>query len=99
MNLGLHEFTHVLHFHAIKGKDPSASIFYDEFNEIAKYYNDARLSAELTERGYFRDYAYENQFEFLSVLLEHFFESPETFKKEFPELYERVKAMINFNEE
>ena len=99
VNLGLHEFTHVLHFHAIKGKDPSASIFYDEFNEIAKYYNDARLSAELTERGYFRDYAYENQFEFLSVLLEHFFESPETFKKEFPELYERVKAMINFNEE
>lgn len=99
VNLGLHEFAHVLHFHSIRAKDISASIFYDEFNEIVKYYNDAALSGELTRKGYFRDYAYENQFEFISVLLEHFFESPQTFKKEFPKLYERVKAMINFKEE
>lgn len=98
VNLGLHEFTHVLHFHVLKSNDPSASIFFDEFNEIAKYYNDPALFQELISKGYFREYAFENQFEFLAVVLEHFFESPETFKIEFPELYLRVKSMINFKE-
>lgn len=100
VNLGLHEFGHVLHFHSKKvNSDPSASIFYDEFNEIVKYYDDAALSLELVQKGYFREYAYENQFEFLAVLLEHFFESPQVFKTEHPELYEGVKKMINFKEE
>jgi len=96
VNLGLHEFSHVLHFHSMKSNDPSASIFFDEFNEIAKHYSDESLFAILISKGYFREYAYENQFEFLAVVLEHFFESPEVFKKEFPELYDRVRKMINF---
>lgn len=96
VNLGLHEFSHVLHFHAMKSNDPSASIFFDEFNAIAKYYSDATLFSELISKGYFREYAYENKFEFLAVVLEHFFESPEIFKKELPELYDRVRKMINF---
>ncbi|MNE98397.1 Protein MtfA [compost metagenome] len=54
------------------------------------------MFAELISKEYFRAYAYENQFEFLAVVLEHFFESPEIFQKEFPELYERVRRMINF---
>lgn len=96
VNLGLHEFAHVLHFHTMKSKDPSAVIFYDEFTAITKYYSDAALFSRLVSKGYFREYAFENQFEFLAVLLEHFFESPAIFKKEFPELYERVRRMINF---
>ena len=96
VNLGLHEFAHVLHFHALKSNDPSAVIFFDEFNAIAKYYSDEVLFTELISKGYFREYAYENQYEFLAVILEHFFESPEVFKKELPELYERVVKMINF---
>jgi Mlc titration factor MtfA (ptsG expression regulator) len=31
--------------------------------------------------------------------LEHFFETPEKFKTEFPELYEEVAKMINFSED
>lgn len=96
VNLGLHEFSHVLHFHALKSNDPSAIIFYDEFNAISKYYRDATLFSELISKDYFREYAYQNQFEFLAVVLEHFFESPEIFQKKFPELYDRVKKMINF---
>lgn len=100
VNLGLHEFAHVLHLHSKKvNGDPNASIFYDEFNKILEYYEDAVLFNELIRKGYFREYAYENQFEFLAVLLEHFFESPQVFKEEHPELYERVKMMINFKEE
>lgn len=98
INLGLHEFTHVLHFYSRKSSDPGAVIFYDEFTEIEKYFDDEYLTNKLKERNYFRDYAYTNKFEFLAVILEHFFETPEIFKKEFPELFERVRLMINYNE-
>lgn len=98
INLGLHEFSHVLHFHAMKSKDSSAIIFYVEFVEIIKYYNDSELFSQLQQKSYFREYAYENAFEFLSVLLEHFFETPHIFKAEFPELFQHIKRMINFDE-
>lgn len=98
INLGLHEFTHVLHFHSRKTSGASAVIFYDEFTKIEKYFDQEHLTNMLKEKQYFREYAYTNKFEFLAVILEHFFETPEIFKKEFPELYENVKTMINFKE-
>ncbi len=98
INLGLHEFSHVLHFHCLRSNDPSAIIFFDEFNEVIKYYNDPFLNNELTEKEYFREYAYENQFEFISVVLEHFYETPQIFRNLHPELYTHVSRMINFQE-
>ena len=99
INLGLHEFSHVLHFHCLKSNDPSAIVFFDEFNEVVKYYSDPVLNKELTQKDYFRLYAYKNQFEFLSVILEHFFETPLIFKASHPKLYTHISAMINFKEE
>jgi Mlc titration factor MtfA (ptsG expression regulator) len=99
INLGLHEFSHVLHFHCLKSNDPSAIIFFDEFKEVIKYYTDPNLNMELKQKGYFRLYAYADQFEFLSVILEHFFETPRIFKTTHPELFSHIVAMINFNEE
>lgn len=99
INLGLHEFSHVLHFHCLRSNDPSAIIFFDEFNEVVKYYSDPDLSSELTKEDYFRAYAYENQFEFLAVLLEHFYETPQDFKQKHPELFTHILRMINFKEE
>ena len=99
VNLGLHEFSHVLHFHCLKSNDPSAIVFFDAFNEVIKYYSDPVLNKELNRTDYFRLYAYENQFEFLSVILEHFFETPHVFKSLHPELYAHVAAMINFKDE
>lgn len=95
INLGLHEFTHVLHFYSRKSSDPSAVIFFDEFTEIEKYFEDENLKNQIQQKEYFRAYAYTNKFEFLAVILEHFFETPEVFKQEFPHLFTRVKAMIN----
>lgn len=96
INLGLHEFSHALHFHCLQKRDPSAVIFRDEFDKVIQYYNDVDLNAELRTKGYFRLYAYENQFEFLSVILEHFFETPEVFKKQHPHLFTTIATMINF---
>lgn len=95
INLGLHEFSHVLHFHCMKSNDSSAVIFFDEFNEIVKYYQDIKLNKALTEKGYFRAYAFENQFEFLSVIIESYFETPDSFRKEFPRLFDNVSKMLN----
>jgi MtfA peptidase len=98
INLGLHEFSHVLHLNALKVNTPSMSIFYDEFANIVKYLDDGYLNKQLLQKNYFRDYAYTNRFEFVAVVLEHFFETPAIFKSEFPELYQHVSAMINFQE-
>lgn len=99
INLGLHEFSHALYFHCLQKRDPSAVIFQDEFNEVVKYYTDINLNNELRAKGYFRLYAYENQYEFLSVILEHFFETPHEFKKYHPHLFAAIATMINFKEE
>jgi len=98
INLGLHEFAHALHFHCLKSNDSSATVFHDEFNKVTQYYTDEKLNAELRSKSYFRLYAYQNQFEFLAVILEHFFETPQQFKKAHPELFIIVKEMLNFKD-
>ncbi|WP_418263949.1 zinc-dependent peptidase [Flavobacterium faecale] len=96
INLGLHEFAHVLHFHCLRSDEISAAAFQDGFVEVMKYFKEEQLNAKLVQKGYFRLYAYQNQFEFLAVILEHFFETPDKFKKAHPELYHSVLVMLNF---
>ena len=98
LNLGLHEFSHVLHFEGLKKSDTSATIFSVTYSEIMEQVKHPPNYKKLIESDYFRIYAYTNQFEFIAVILEHFFETPNQFKLEFPQLYEKVKTMINFKE-
>ena len=97
LNLAIHEFTHALNIHGLRSNDSGATIFNDTYYEIIKYVEQPKISSQLTKSSYFRDYAKTNRFEFFAVILEHFFESPESFKKEFPILYFKVKKMLNFN--
>lgn len=98
LNLGLHEFAHVLNFQGLRSEDASSLIFARFFNRIRQECNHEPNREKLIASGYFRDYAYTNDFEFLAVILEHFFETPKEFKAEFPELYHLVKRMINYKE-
>jgi len=50
---------------------------------------------QLMQSHYFRIYAFTNQFEFLAVILENYFETPLEFKTRFPDLYEKVGLMLN----
>lgn len=95
-NLGLHEFAHALNFQAMKSNNSSMTIFSDMFREILVDIHHPPNAKRLVESEYFRIYAYTNKFEFLAVVLEHFFETPQQFKNEFPELYHKVELMINF---
>ncbi|MHA3787721.1 zinc-dependent peptidase [Flavobacterium hauense] len=100
MNLGLHEFAHVLHLCAITKRRPEASlvIYKDMFEEIRAFSANPANRNKIMNSGYLRDYAFTNQHEFMAVVFESFFESPQEFRQKLPELYKMVKVMINYRE-
>lgn len=98
LNLGIHEFTHAIHLNSIKERDVSSTIFSDSFKELSKLLSTNEiLRDKLVTSSYFRKYAFTNQFEFVAVIIENFIETPKVFKTEFPEIYGKVKQMLNFN--
>lgn len=100
INLGLHEFAHVLHFDSVNKRRLGSSgiIFSDAYKEIMAFIADPEKRQKLQESNYLRLYAYTNQFEFIAVTLEYFFETPHEFGQKQPELYAMVQKMINFRE-
>lgn len=98
LNLGIHEFTHAIHFNSLTERDYSSKIFKRSYNRLTLFLSQNEdLRVKLIESKYFRDYAFTNQFEFLAVLIENFIETPENFKSHFPNLYRKVKQLLKFN--
>jgi hypothetical protein len=98
LNLGIHEFTHAIHFNSLSQNDYSSKIFRKNFNNLTAFLSqNETLRKELMDSSYFRDYAFTNQFEFLAVIIENFIETPLEFKSHFPDLYAQVKQLLNFN--
>lgn len=98
LNLGLHEFTHVLHFESKTKTTLKTVLFKESLQRIMQELGKEVVREKLLQSGYIRAYAFENQFEFVAVLLENFFETPEDFKSQFPNLFVHVSQMINHNE-
>lgn len=84
LNLGIHEFSHALTFHGRKSKDVSARIYYRLFEEIISFMMDTTNAERIKQSGYFREYALTNKLEFVAVIMEHFFETPEDLQQQFP---------------
>ncbi|GAB4164093.1 MAG: zinc-dependent peptidase [Winogradskyella sp.] len=98
LNLGIHEFGHVIHLNAFSNNDLSSVIFRNGFQKLTDYLQQHKtIRDQLIATKYFRAYAYTNQFEFFAVLLENFIETPEVFHANFPALYQNIKQMLNFN--
>lgn len=97
LNLGIHEFAHALHFHGMQRSDTAAANFAVWYRRIMEEIHHPPNAKRLIESDYFRIYAYTNRYEFLAVILEHFFETPQQFRQEFPELYGHVRHMINLD--
>ncbi len=94
LNLGLHEFTHALRFNGVKGEN--TDYFFTEY--FPKWFCFARSEFRKLSNNVpsiFRKYGGSNINEFLSVSIEHFFESPEQFQKELPLLYSATAIMLN----
>lgn len=97
LNLGLHELTHALHFSFLKEKSLTAMVFLNHYKALLERLKDRKLQRKIVNTGYLRTYAFKNQYEFLSVLVEHFFETPHEFNQKLPEVYEMVKRMLNLD--
>ena len=95
LNLGIHEFTHVVHHHSLRNSDGSSLTFRKHYEQLIKEVNHPPNRQRLIDSDYFRVYAYTNPFEFISVIVEHYFETPELFQREFPQLFENVSRMLN----
>ena len=98
VNLGVHEFAHAIHLNSMKERDVSSTIFSDSFHELTDLLSsNASLRKDLLDSKYFRNYAYTNQYEFVAVIIESFIESPQEFRSQFPQVYDKTKQMLNFN--
>lgn len=96
-NLAIHEFAHALCFET-KGKNTwEARKFQMGLRRIRKLYNEDSFQEKLKASNYFRAYGQTNIFEFVAVIFESYLETPSTFKREFPDLYDLVRKMLNID--
>lgn len=97
LNLGIHEFTHVLQVNSRTNRSTGANIFLDANKKLEGLLKEEEIRKKLLDSRFFRDYAFTNQYEFLAVLVENFIESPQEFKENFPRFYRKIREMLNFN--
>jgi len=96
LNLGIHEFSHALHYNSLQRWDISSLLFARGFLTIQKLLNTEEDLETIKKATYLRAYAHTNMYEFFAVCIEHYIESPLRFKKELPELYKILKQMMNY---
>jgi len=97
LNVGIHEFVHALQIGAMKSDDIDSLRLERVFQRILRRLTQQEVKDKLDEVKYFRAYAFTNQYEFMAVMIEYFFESPEDFRMHFPELYNHVRILLNYN--
>lgn len=94
MNLGFHELGHalLLEYENDGDYDP---IFDEHFSEWREQANTEMWSMIHEKSSFFRDYAKTNLTEFLSICIEVFFEQPQLFHNNKPELFLSVSSLLN----
>lgn len=93
LNLGYHEFGHALFVERFKENiDNSFMDYYDEWRKLL--ITQSKLQ-EAKLKKTFRDYATYNEHEFFAVAIENFFERPEKYKTDLPQLYLLMTKMLN----
>ena len=95
-NLGIHEFMHAMQLEAKQSKDLDSSRLVKFFKKILQRLSTPEIKEKLDNTDYFRKYGFSNQYEFLAVIAEYFFESPKEFKANFPVIYGHTRKLLNF---
>jgi Mlc titration factor MtfA (ptsG expression regulator) len=95
-NLGLHEMAHALKL------DPTKSTSFDlRFSTYIKDWlkigEEAFMALKRRTPSYLRAYGGNNHHEFFAVCVEHFFESPERFSQELPDVFNHLCLLLNQN--
>jgi Mlc titration factor MtfA (ptsG expression regulator) len=91
VNLILHEMAHALYLDYFGNR---RMLFgFDEWQEKAN--SEFESMARYEEHPFLRNYAGANIHEFWAVCIEHFFEAPQEFRKQLPELYRAMSKILN----
>ena len=97
VNLGVHEVAHALMIETLRKPSFEAKSFQVGLAKIKELFETDAFSEQLAQTTYFREYGQTNFVEFFAVITENFVETPHMFKQDFPELYEIVRRMYNFD--
>lgn len=95
-NLGLHEMAHALKLDVRNSDrfDLRFSTYIDKWLEIGlPAFQDTRKNGG----EYLRKYGGTNRHEFFAVCVEHFFESPQQFARELPDVFNHLCKLLNQN--
>jgi Mlc titration factor MtfA (ptsG expression regulator) len=93
INLGFHEFAHVIFLEYMKSNMDSRFMSY--VNKWRDLVADENRINRIANSTLIRSYALTNEHEMFAVLMEVFFESPRELSREFPELYDTMTKMMN----
>jgi len=103
-NVIVHEFAHEIDFMdgEVDGVPPIECSKYDEwsrvlFGDFKKLNNVALKNRDWGKYKLLGSYAATNEAEFFAVVTERFFESPQSLKKHFPELYNELKEFYKID--
>lgn len=95
-NLGIHEFMHAIQLESKNSRDIDSNRFSKQFQKILKKLTQEEVRAKLDGTKFFKDHTFSNQYEFMAVLAEYFFEAPKELQQDFPEIYDATKKLLNF---
>ena len=95
LNLALHEFAHSLKLNAQNG---SIKTFFTQYIDYwLAISEEEKLRLKEEEETFLRKYGGTNDHEFFAVAVEHFFESPEDFRRELPDIFNHLCVLLNLN--
>jgi MtfA peptidase len=97
LHLGIHEFAHVIHYDSKTNKSSDYRNFRFYLNQLFQEVSFPKNRDILLQSGYIREYAFTNQFEFVAVIMENFFETPLEFQKTLPPVYGKIVKMLQIN--
>jgi Mlc titration factor MtfA (ptsG expression regulator) len=92
-NVGIHEFTHLMEKEEVNHGLPP-EVPWQAVKQWVQYVAQ-ELSHPSKNAARFSSYAYTNEHEFLAVLAEYFFKSPEVLQHRDPDLYAMLRAMFH----
>jgi len=94
INLGIHEMSHALEF---------SYLLQDNYESLFGYFYQKLLNTQFKvfnqiksgRLNYLRDYAGTDMHELFAVSIEYYFENPKELKDQIPELYYRLRSLLN----
>ena len=92
-NVGIHEFTHLVEQEEVEHGLPP-EVPWQAVKHWVQYVA-RELSHPARNRSYINSYAYTNEHEFLAVLAEYFFKSPDLLQKNDPQLYAMLQELFH----